>query len=272
MTHRFIPALFLALLTAAPAAEKVKSYDVRGVIRELRPDRKEMVIKHETIPGYMDAMIMPFTVRDARLFEQVLVGDSVAFKLRVTKKEDWMEELKVTSRAKSSKTVPQALPTARLGEILSFKGIKLVDQNGRAFDLEETRGKTLVLTFFFTRCPFPKMCPLLADKFEGVQKQLVAKGKTDTLLLSVTIDPEHDRPAVLHRYASQYKADPSYWRLATGELRSITKLAMLCGVDFWEENGLINHSLLTLVLSPDGKITYSFPNNDWSVDAMLNRL
>jgi len=265
-----ISALFLSLTTAPHAAEKVKSYDVRGVIRELRPDKKEMVIKHETIPGYMEAMIMPFTVRDPKFFEQVLVGDSVAFKLRVTKKEDWMEDLKVTSRGKDSAVKPKALPAVKVGEILHFKGIPLVDQNGRNFDLEETRGKTLVLTFFFTRCPFPKMCPLLADKFSAVQKQLLAKGQKDILLLSVTIDPTRDRPDVLFRYASQYKADTAYWRFATGHLKDITKLALMCGVNFWEENGLLNHSLRTLVVSPTGKVEHIFAGNDWTAKWLSN--
>ena len=269
MIKRFISsALFLSLTTAPHAAEKVKSYDVRGVIRELRPDQKEMVIKHETIPGYMEAMVMPFTVRDSKLFEQVLVGDSVAFKLRVTKKEDWMEDLKVTARGKDSAVTPKSLPAIKVGEILPFKGIKMVDQNGRDFDLEETRGKTLVITFFFTRCPFPKMCPLLADKFSAVQKQLLAKGQKSTLLLSVTIDPARDLPDVLLRYASQYKADTAHWRFATGNIKDITKLALMCGVNFWEENGLLNHSLRTLVLSPEGKVKLIFSDNNWAVEQL----
>ena len=269
ITRLLISPLFLFLITAPHAAEKMKSYDVRGVIRELRPDKKEMVITHETIPGYMEAMVMPFTVRDSKFFEQVLVGDSVAFKLMATKNEDWMEDLRVTARGKDSAATPKSLPAVKVGEILPFKGIKLVDQNGRIFDLEETRGKTLIFTFFFTRCPFPKMCPLLADKFSAVQKQLLAKGQKDTLLLSVTIDPARDLPDVLLRYASQYKADTAHWRFATGNLKDITKLALMCGVNFWEESGLLNHSLRTLVLSPKGKVKHIFSDNEWTLEQLF---
>lgn len=267
-----IPVLYFSFITTPYAADQVKTYDVRGVIRELRPDKKEIVIKHETIPGYMNAMVMPFTVRDSKLFQKVAVGDSVAFKLKVTDKDDWMEDIKVTAHGKDPMVTPKAIPSVKPGQILSFKGVKLVDQNGRTFDLEETRGKTLVLTFFFTQCPFPKMCPLLAAKFSEVQKTLSERGQKDILLLSVTIDPEHDGPSTLLRYASQYKADPLYWRFATGELRTITKLALLCGVNFWEDNGIVNHTLRTLVIAPDGEVKRVFADNSWSAKGLVLEL
>ncbi|MES2594471.1 MAG: SCO family protein [Verrucomicrobiota bacterium] len=264
---------FFLIASALGGEEKITSYDVRGVIQELRPETREMIIRHETIPGYMDAMVMPFSVRDPQLFQQVTVGDSISFKLKVTTKEDWMEGLKVTAHSKTAVTAPKAGNAAiKPGETLSFKGIKLVDQNGRAFDLEETRGKSLALTFFFTRCPFPKMCPLLADKFAAVQQALIAQKKQDVLLLSVTIDPKHDQPDVLLRYATQYKADIHYWRIATGELSEITKLSAVCRVDFWEDQGLINHSLLTLVISPEGKVTHFYPDNGWTSEQMLHAM
>ncbi len=262
----------ISLVVASPAAEKETSYDVRGVIQELRPEKKEMVIRHETIPGYMDAMVMPFTVRDPALFQQVGVGDSVTFKLRVTQQQDWLEDLKVTAHGKEPDTPAKAVPAIKAGQTLSFKGIKLLDQDGRAFDLDETRGKTVVLTFFFTRCPFPNMCPLLANKFAALQRRLVAQGAKDTLLLSITIDPKRDRPETLKRYASQYKADPKYWQFATGEVAEISKLGVLCGVSFWDENGLINHSLVTLVISPTGKLTQVYRDNDWALEQLWQAL
>lgn len=272
IARRLMLAGAFSLVMASQAADKVTSYDVRGVIQELRPEKKEMIIRHETIPGYMDAMVMPFSVRDAALFQQVAVGDSVAFKLKVTAKEDWMEDLKVTARGKKPEAPAKGVPTVKPGEVLSFKGIKLVDQNGRAFDLEETRGKTVVLTFFFTRCPFPKMCPLLADKFAAVQKALAAQGAQDTLLLSITIDPAHDRPDALLRYASHYQANVKYWQFATGEMKDISRLGLLCGADFWEDSGLINHALRTLVISPAGEVQRVYADNEWSPEQLVRVL
>lgn len=273
MTLRaFLSIGWLVWSAALSGAETVQSFEVRGVIRELRPQEQEMVIKHEAIPDYMEAMVMPFTVRDAKLFEGVQAGDSVTFKLRVTEKEDWLEDLKIIARASNPVVAKAVLPEVKVGALLSLAGIQLVDQSGRPFDLDETRGKAVALTFIFTRCPFPKMCPLLAQKFATTQKLLKARGAMETLLLSVSIDPEHDRPEVLLRYAQHHKADTAIWRFATGDIKTITQLALLCGVNFWEEKGLVNHELRTLVLTPEGRVQRVFTGSGWSAQELVSEL
>jgi len=273
MIPRALIAMFCLILSPAlPGAEKVQSYQVRGVIRELRPEKKEMIIKHETIPGYMEAMVMPFTVRDAKSFKQVAPGDTVIFTLRVTDTEDWMENVKVITRGKTAVSASKAVSDVKPGTRLPLKGIRLLDQDGREFDLGEIKGKAVALTFFFTRCPFPKMCPLLAAKFTAAQKLLVSADAKNTLLISVSIDPENDRPEVLRLYARTHQVNPAYWRLATGDLKSITQLALLCGVNFWEEKGLVNHSLRTLVIGPDGKVRRVLADNEWSAEELVQAL
>ena len=273
MTLR-IPVLAACLLlaTALHAADKVQSFQVRGVIRELRPDKMEIVIKHETIPGYMDAMTMPFTVRDAKNFKELALGDTVSFKFSVTEKEDWLEDIKVIARARTLVVGPKPLPEVKPGSVLDFKNIKLVDQDGRPFDLAETRGRAVALTFFFTRCPFPTMCPLLASKFAEAQKLLPAEDLKGAPLISISIDPQNDRPEVLKRYAQTHHADTTRWCFATGELGGITRLALLCGVNFWDEKGLVNHSLRTLVISPDGRVKRVFSDNAWSAGDLIQEL
>ena len=243
---------------------EVKSFTVRGVVRELRPKEKEIVIKHEAIPGYMDAMVMPFEVRDQGLFERVVPGDTVTFTLRVTEKADWVEGMRVESHGPGVSPVDALVPKVKVGSVLDFNGITLTDQGGRKFELSGTRGRPVVLTFFLTRCPFPTMCPLLATKFEEAQKLLGEDGDTRTLLVSVSIDPQNDQPGVLAKYGQAHNVDPVRWKLLTGDLRQITKVALLCGASFWDSQGMVTHSLRTLVIAPNGTVKQIYSDNEWS--------
>jgi protein SCO1 len=271
---RFIFAVMLLLSGAVNAADGVRFFQGRGVVRELRLERKEVVIKHEAIPNYLNAMVMAFPVKDAGLFEGVAVGDTVSFKLRVTDKEDRVEALKVIAQGVPSPPAAPALQQVKAGTVLDFKGIKLLDQAGKPFLLETMRGRPVALTFFFTRCAAPKMCPLLAANFAGVQQLLVAETAEapPPLLVSVSIDPINDRPDVLGRYAQAYSSDPTFWRLATGELAQINRLALLCGIDFWDEKGTLTHTTRTLVIRPDGTVFRVFRDNKWSPREMVRAL
>ena len=257
--NRFLPLLLLASMLSLTAAEP-KTYEVRGVIRELRREKNQLIIRHDEIPGYMDAMVMPFTVRDPQLFKRVQPGDSVSFRLRVTDKEDWIETLKVTGRAAepAAKKLPKLDPL-KVGE--PAPDFAFTDTRGRPVRLADYRGSAFAYTFIFTGCPFPKMCPLLSEKFAKVQALL---GNSSAQLLSVSIDPVHDTREVLAAYAKRHDADPKRWRIANGDLAAITAFALRSGANFWDEKGIINHNIRTVVVGPDGKVRRIFTDNDWT--------
>lgn len=257
-------------------AEKTRQYQVLGTIRELHPDTQEMIIKHEAIPGYMDAMVMPFTVKSARWFKEVRPGDEVRFSLEVTPKEDRITHFEVLRRGKSqTQRTPMKVTQVKVGAPFSFESILLKDQDAKVFEPATLSGRPIVLSFFFTRCPSPEMCPLLVAKLGAIQKALLAEADHGTrrpLILCVTIDPLHDTPAVLKNYAKACKADPKMWRFLTGSLPDIRSLAARGGADFWEDGGLINHTLRTLVISPERQILRIYSDNRWSSDDMLEAL
>ncbi len=266
----FILSVSLCFVGVGAGADGVRFFEGRGVVRELRLDRKEVVIKHEAIPNYMDSMVMAFNVKDGRLLKGVAVGDTVSFTLRVTDKEDRVEALKVLAHSTSPADDALAVKEIGVGTVLDFKGIKLLDQAGRPFLLEKTRGRPVALTFFFTRCASPQMCPLLAANFARVQQLLTAETSAvpTPLLVSVSIDPTNDQPDVIGHYAKAHGANPAFWRLATGELAQIARLALLCGVDFWDEKGTLTHTIRTLVIGPGGTVVRVFRDNSWSPKEM----
>ena len=88
------------------------------------------------------------------------------------------------------------------------------------------------------------------------------------MLLTVTFDPVHDTPEVLAQYASQWNADPATWHFLTGTGRlTCSASADMFGVDFFPDEGLMNHSLTQRSSidrgnwSPISKATSSRPIN-----------
>ncbi len=270
--------LLAALLVSQGSvrAEKTRDFTVTGIVRETRPTKSQLVVKHEEIPGYMDAMTMPFQVRDPKILESVKPGDAITFQLHVTDKDHWIDGLNIVASGASDKEAPRPKAT----DIAPFKpgdplpALNFTDEKSQPLRLEDYRGKALALTFIYTRCPLPNFCPLLSEKFRSVQETLLAdpKAPKNWQLLSVTIDPEHDTAEVLQRYAKLQRADAERWKFATGELRDITVLGLRSGLEFWEGGSEITHNLRTMVFDAQGRMKKVFSENTWTAKELADEL
>jgi len=108
------------------------------------------------------------------------------------------------------------LPT--LGAVPAFT---LTDQNGATFESASKLDRQVwVADFMFTTCPGP--CPLMSSQMHQVQKALEAEG---IRLVSFTVDPEHDTPAVLLEYGQRFKASPGVWHFLTGSRADLNHLS-----------------------------------------------
>jgi protein SCO1/2 len=125
----------------------------------------------------------------------------------------------------------------------------LTDESGRAVRLSDYRGRVVALDFIYTRCPLPDVCPRLSANFAALQKRV-----PDLALLSVTIDPEFDKPAVLAEYARRYGAVPERWRFLTGSLDDVRRVASYFGLLFWNEESMIAHTAATAVVDREGRL------------------
>jgi len=260
-------------------AGELRTFEVRGVIEKLIPTQGEAVVRHEAIPGYMDAMTMPFRVSEKGELAKLHPGDAITFRLNVAAHDGWIDHIKVIASAPNSKEgqAPTPAPLPNLEPIQPgepFPDATLTNEQDHELKLSSYRGKALAVTFIFTRCPFPNFCPRMTDNFAAAQSLLAtdASGARNWQLLSITIDPEHDTPQALRAYAEQHKADPSHWHFATGSLRAITTLALRCGMNFWDENGLIQHNLRSIVIDPGGKVRKVFPENQWTPEELVREM
>lgn len=267
---------------APPASDPANAqvFQVKGVVVELLPEENSVRIKHEEIPGYMAAMTMAFEVRDPRELAGLAAGDSVAFRLLVTDDDGWIDQVRKLPRATSNAPpttgafrLVRDVEPLRVGEVLPE--YRFTNQLGRAISTSQFRGRALAITFIFTRCPFPTFCPRMMENFAGAQRQLLAlaSGPTNWHLLTLSIDPEFDTPAVLQTFGAGYQPDPRHWTLATGALIDITALAEQLGLEFWREpDGSISHNLRTVVVDPMGRVQKIFVGNQWTSNELAVEL
>ena len=216
----------------------------------------------------MPAMTMPFVVKDASLLNGLAAGERVDFELAVTETDSWISRITKTATAPQTSGAPPFSATDREAERVqageSVPNFTLLDQNGQPVRLSDFRGKAVVLTFIYTRCPIPNFCPLMSKNFQALQQRLEKAVPGRYHLLSVSMDPQFDRPAVLKEYAARFEADEKNWSFGTGSEEQINTVTALFGLFHEPENGLISHDLRTALISPDGRLVHLWKSNVWT--------
>jgi protein SCO1/2 len=140
---------------------------------------------------------------------------------------------------------------ASLPVLRAVPDFTLTDQSGATVTRESLRGQIWITDFIFTRCKGP--CPLMTARMLEMQKALT---KTpDVKLVSVTVDPDHDTPAVLQAYAEAIHADPARWKFLTGNPDAIRKMVTQGFMQHLEEeNGEPVHGTMFLVVDGNGMV------------------
>ena len=253
-----------------------RTFAVKGVVRELRPTESEVIVQHERISGYMDAMTMPFRVKNTNELAGLEPGSPVSFRLTVTDTDGWIEDIrKLDGRAAlAASPVRIAKDVEPLNPGDPLPPFTLTNQFGHLVTTDSFKGNALAITFLFTRCPFPTYCPLMNKNFAEAQASLKStSSRTNWQLLTVSFDPEFDTPAVLKAYAEFHAYDPNHWTFASGSLVDVTALTEAFGLVFWrEQGGSLSHNLRTAVLDTHGRVKKIFQGNQWTSDELIKEL
>ena len=155
----------------------------------------------------------------------------------------------------------------------SQKKLTLINQDNEPVILDSLIGKPLVMSFIFTRCPSPTMCPLIMEKVAKVQKELNKEYKDKVFFVIMTFDPEYDTPEVLKKYGEGYGVDYGNLIYLTGKKSDIDKALTHFRVYAKEEEpGQISHTMETMVLDEKGVIKRIFPTSIWSPESVVNEV
>ena len=247
-----LPALLLALACGGSA----KTSTGRGIVRDVNREWKQVVIEHGDLPGLMPAMTMNYDVADAKLLDALGPGQSIEFDVRFDGKSYTITRIERLSDADVAAppgapgegALEKLLPEAELAPDFA-----LVDQDGHPRRLSEYRGRVVLLDFVYTDCQGP--CSLVTGLHVDVQKALSPEARRGVQFLSVSLDPVHDTPLALGRYAKLRGADLSDWAFLTGPPDDVAKLLQAYGVGTIRQGeGQIEHNVVAFLIDPEGRV------------------
>lgn len=272
--------LSLVLLSGCGETADERVFHVRGVIQELpADDPTKVIIDHEEMPGYMNAMIMPFRVQDAAELEGLEPGAVVTFDYHVSGMRSWIDNVTDTGEKGEIKTgsdaaVEPVAPLLKEGDVLP--DYEFVDETGADVKLSDYRGRPVALTFVFSQCPVPEYCPAMMRNFKTVLDSL----KTDSeapeefQLLTISFDTWNDTPETMKTWAAAFGHEAGQpWSLLTSDsCCTISEIGANVGLKFGEVKGSYQHNLRTVILDGEGRIQHIFTDETWSTDELIAEL
>jgi len=260
-----VAALSIAGCSRGTAGD-ARRFQLTGVVagREASPPR--VVVAHDAVEGLMPAMSMAFEIRGNA--PPVRDGDRIAATLVMTDSRSWLEDVTVRARDGAPGMRMTAASRAMPGAVVP--DLPLVDQDGAPMTLRFGAGRVRIVTFIYTRCPLPDMCPLMVKHLEAVRRRANEDGFGSRLaLLGVTMDPAFDTPPVLRAYGEAVLSAGDrfgQWTLATGTAAQVEEVARFFGVGYRAEGGFVTHTLTTTVVGHDGRVMGVFGSNSWRPD------
>jgi protein SCO1/2 len=263
--------------TLAACRRNERRYDLKGKVVMVEKEKHLVTISHENVEGLMPAMTMPFTVPNQADLDYLAPEDRVTATLVIDGSQSWLENLFVTRISADSSGNSGGPPPTEAQPGDEVPNYTLVNQDGKQIRLHDYRGKALLLTFIYTRCPLPEYCTLMSNNFAQIDRQLEKEPAVwmRTHLLSVSIDPKYDTPPVLRSYGAahteRYENETfKHWEFASGE--QVKDLAQFFGLRYFDENDQIIHGLKTVIIQPDGKIAKVYTGNEWKPEDVANEL
>jgi protein SCO1 len=256
-------------------------HSAQGILLEVNPAKHQIMVSCNAIPGYMEAMVMPFSVPASEDLRALTPGNTVRFTM-VEKKDaayaEHLEVVKVTNyEAEPTEADRLTLLHKQLDPAAAAKVVHvgkpvpdftLIDQAQQATHLSQFRGKVVALTFTYSRCPNPSYCFRLSNNLSRLERRFHARGGKDLILITIVIDPDQDRGKALARYADTWKADPQVWHFLTGTLDEVRNVAELFGMNFWSGEGFLTHTFHTVVIDREGKLAANLEGNQFTAEQL----
>jgi len=241
------------LMLAGAHAWAAEHHSAQGILLEVNPAERRIVVSCDAIPGYMEAMTMPFTVRGSEDLKTFAPGATVRFNMVEAQNEAYAEHLQVVHVTNFEAEPMEAGRLTLLRKTLDpnaaakvvavgkpVPDFALIDQTEQTTRLAQFKGKVVALIFTYSRCPNPSYCFRLSNNLSRLERRFRTLAGKDLILITIVIDPDQDRGKALERYAGTWKADPAAWHFLTGTIQDVQNVAELFGMNFWSSEGVSN--------------------------------
>jgi protein SCO1/2 len=271
--------VFLGLLAGCHSSTKPsasaapqKTFTIHGKV--LSTDATQVMLDGEAVPGFMEPMVMAYKLKDPTVLSELHPGDRITAKVLADYNGDGythvlLDDIVVTAQARPDYKPPVTYHVPTPGD--AVPDFKLLNQSGRTLHLSQFKGKALLITFIYTRCPLADYCPRMSRNFADIDKSLAADPSlyASTHLLSISFDPAYDTPAVLRSYGGAYTGNYTrekftHWDFAAPSEKDLPAVTQFFNVGITPgDDKTLTHSLSTVLIGKDGKVAAWFPTNDW---------
>jgi protein SCO1/2 len=271
--HSVLLLLFVSSLSAGLFSQT--RYSASGLVLRIDQSHNSAVISCNAIPGYMQAMIMPISMRSANDLNNLRPGTMIDFVLAVDEQSAVAESVR-THVYQGLEPDPASAHRLKLLTQAARKSAKpisvgdavpdftLSGQDGKAIQLSQFRGKVVAINFIYTRCALPNFCVRSSNNFGNLQTRFRKNLKRDFVLLTISFDPVHDSPEALEKYARKFNADAAAWHFLTGSETAIRRVCNLFGEDYFPDEGLMDHSLHTAIIDRQGRLVANLEGNEFT--------
>ena len=271
---KYIQILILSFL-ALNCGSNEKIYPVKGTIYEVKLDSLIITIAHDTIPDLMMPMVMPFNLKNSKDVVGLSIGDSVHFDFIWADTVTFAKNFRIVGKG----TLPEEddgffdneYSMKRIGQLLD--NVTLLDLDSLRVQLSDSDGKYRFLSYIFTRCPMPNMCPAVVIKNDYFVK--LFKDRENIEFIMVSFDYIYDTPSVLKEFYGSTVMGHNNWQVwsSIGRIDDVYRLVKQSGGDFWGiEEGRIGHSLSSVLIGPDRVLLGSWPGDDWKAGDVKNAI
>ena len=245
LNRSLVTVLVLAFATAGMLACRREEggpgrYAAHGIVEDVNEEGGQVLIDHEDVEGLMPAMTMNFAVPDRALLAKLAPGQVVDFEIHFTGRSYDVVDFEDVGTATAEEG------WQRLGDGLVRTSpappFDLIDQAGRPVSLKSLADRVLLVDFIYTSCPGP--CPIQTSLQVALQRRIPEALRRHVQFISISLDPEVDRPEVLERYAAARGVDFSNWSFLTGPPQEVAEVVRSWGVgSVRKPDGSIDHKI-----------------------------
>jgi protein SCO1/2 len=248
------------------------SFHIRGKV--VSTDAAHVTLAGEAVPGFMEAMTMPYKLKDPIVATELHPGDTITATILADKDDGNYSNVRLDNIVVVGQARPDYKPAVqyhvpKAGD--AVPDFKLLNQSDRIIHLSQFKGKVLLVTFIYTRCTLSDYCPRMSRNFAEIDHALAADPALykQSHLLSISFDPKYDTPKVLRSYGGAYtgrytKEKFLHWDFAAPPEKELPDITQYFDVGITPgDSKSLTHSLSTVLIGKDGKVIAWYPTNEW---------
>ena len=247
---------------------------MKGTVWSIDYEGNNITIAHDTIRDLMMPMVMPFLVLDKKELEDLNIGDSVHFEFVWDDSNPFARKFDIVGEGnipENDNFFDDEFSEVQIGNVI--EDVTFLNLDSSIVNLSDSDGRYRFISYIFTRCPMPTMCPAIVMKNKYLVQQFTGNEPIDFIMVS--FDYKYDTPSVLGRYYGSSIEGHDNWKVwsSSGRIEDIYRLVKQSGGDFWGvEREKIGHSMSSILIGPDREVLASWKGEKWKEVQVKNAI